>query len=73
MGSGLGWVANQQISLADIFMGATVARVQFECPRVIGEGKIELAETAIRIGEQVIGVGIVRTGFDGLRKIFCGA
>src|SRR5258706_8752545 len=47
-------IAHHQVRLADVFVGAAVARLQLDRALVVPEGGVELLQVAVRIAEVIL-------------------
>jgi hypothetical protein len=65
---GLGRVVGYQIGLADVLVGAAMARVELERLLVVREGRLELAALAIGVAEVILDIRVTRVAERGRGK-----
>src|SRR5215510_7090199 len=65
---GLGRIVGHQIGLADVLVGAAMARVELERLLVVREGRLELAALAIGVAEVVLDVRVAGVAERGRGK-----
>src|SRR6266511_2409567 len=57
---GLGEIVYDEVRLADVLVGATVAWVELQRALIVSEGEIELAGVAIGVAEIILDVSVAR-------------